>query len=522
MKRRVEYGLPHDLQTSVCRSGKNGRLRCGRWRPSAQETFVEFASVRLGLLLGWPIDIKLMNSVSHHLQQLLILQGLGRLIDALHRRPSIWRQWTEIGTCPSPFPAPDRTVSPTSADAALPQAAAGPEPQGSLVKILSKNKDFRERSVRSGKCSQWGQSAPSLNAAAACPAPKQATHCSCVSPAVMKRLQGDTHGLNKRDLPSPLVPLLDIIQVNCNQCSVLSSAGLCISVKSACRQQNRTDTQRAQFWMTEGWRRLCRTCFYASWSLTSPACDVAPFHWTDYTADSEPVTQEAFPKRGDAARVPEEETPTSWIRTAIKSPTTPCIWWKSLTSPWETITVCVSEHFSFAEIIHPPHRCGISRWWLDSMIIAQVCLRLATIKGHSKMCSFITQHNATDVTRFEGACNWHADCRNFYQSCCLWIECSFLYHKLSPKAFQRIWQYIQPASQLQTTCNHTFTFTFMHLADAFIQSDLHCIQVTVFYILSARAFPGNHTSPGPPHPASSPPRSSETSHPDSCCNNRFA
>ncbi len=40
------------------------------------------------------------------------------------------------------------------------------------------------------------------------------------------------------------------------------------------------------------------------------------------------------------------------------------------------------------EIIHPPHRCGISRCWLDSMIIAQVCLRLATIKGHSKMCSF--------------------------------------------------------------------------------------------------------------------------------------
>ncbi len=24
------------------------------------------------------------------------------------------------------------------------------------------------------------------------------------------------------------------------------------------------------------------------------------------------------------------------------------------------------------------------------------------------MCSFITQHNATDVTGFEGACNWHA------------------------------------------------------------------------------------------------------------------
>ncbi len=34
----------------------------------------------------------------------------------------------------------------------------------------------------------------------------------------------------------------------------------------------------------------------------------------------------------------------------------------------------------------------------------------------------------------------------------------------------------------------------LHLADAFIQSDLHCIQVTFFfYILSALAFPGNRT-----------------------------
>ncbi len=47
----------------------------------------------------------------------------------------------------------------------------------------------------------------------------------------------------------------------------------------------------------------------------------------------------------------------------------------------------VSEHFSFAGIIHPPHRCGISKCWLDGMIIAQVCLRLATTKGHSRMCS---------------------------------------------------------------------------------------------------------------------------------------
>ncbi len=125
----------------------------------------------------------------------------------------------------------------------------------------------------------------------------------------------------------------------------------------------------------------------------------------------------------------------------------------------KSVLICVSEHFSFAEIIHPPHRCGISRCWWDSMIIAQVCLRLATIKGLSKMCSFITQHNATDVASFERACNWHANCMNVHQNCCLWIECSFLYHKPSPKAFQWIWQYIQPAShQPRTSTFSIFTF----------------------------------------------------------------
>ncbi len=44
-----------------------------------------------------------------------------------------------------------------------------------------------------------------------------------------------------------------------------------------------------------------------------------------------------------------------------------------------------------------------------------------------------------------------------------------------------------------TALEYHKTFTFIHLADAFIQSDLHCIQVTVFYILSALAFPGNRT-----------------------------
>lgn len=46
----------------------------------------------------------------------------------------------------------------------------------------------------------------------------------------------------------------------------------------------------------------------------------------------------------------------------------------------------------------------MSRCWLDSMNIAQVCLRLPTIKGHSEICSLITQHNATDAAKPVSIC----------------------------------------------------------------------------------------------------------------------
>ena len=66
------------------------------------------------------------------------------------------------------------------------------------------------------------------------------------------------------------------------------------------------------------------------------------------------------------------------------------------------------------------------------MIITQVHLVLGTIKGNFKMCSFVTQHNATDVSSFEGACDWYVDSRKVYQRCCQVTECSFLYLKLPP------------------------------------------------------------------------------------------
>jgi hypothetical protein len=68
------------------------------------------------------------------------------------------------------------------------------------------------------------------------------------------------------------------------------------------------------------------------------------------------------------------------------------------------VYIPVSEHFSFARIIHPPDSCGISRSCFNSTVITQVRLVLETIKGHSKMCSFVTQHNATDVSSFKGNC----------------------------------------------------------------------------------------------------------------------
>ena len=80
------------------------------------------------------------------------------------------------------------------------------------------------------------------------------------------------------------------------------------------------------------------------------------------------------------------------------------------------VYIPVCEHLSFAKIIHPPDRCGISKRWLNSMIITQVHLVLGTI----------------------------------------------------------IWQFVQTATKLQTTCNHD--------------------------------------RPGPPHRASSPAGLSETIH----------
>ncbi len=83
----------------------------------------------------------------------------------------------------------------------------------------------------------------------------------------------------------------------------------------------------------------------------------------------------------------------------------------------------------------------------------------------------------------------------------------FKCHVLPGERFVFLWMTDTPYVYYQfiTTCNELwfftwhsllplvllFTFTFMHLADAFIQRDLQCIQS--IHILSVCVFPGNRT-----------------------------
>ncbi len=53
-------------------------------------------------------------------------------------------------------------------------------------------------------------------------------------------------------------------------------------------------------------------------------------------------------------------------------------------------------------------------------------------------------------------------------------------HSLYKSVHTRSPQHTTVYSHLHLKEQQPFTFTFMHLADTFIQSDLHCIQVTIY------------------------------------------
>ncbi len=53
----------------------------------------------------------------------------------------------------------------------------------------------------------------------------------------------------------------------------------------------------------------------------------------------------------------------------------------------KSVYICVSEHFSFAEIIHPPHRCGISRCY-----ILEWSFIVASLRHTSAIIMLTNQH----------------------------------------------------------------------------------------------------------------------------------
>lgn len=110
--------------------------------------------------------------------------------------------------------------------------------------------------------------------------------------------------------------------------------------------------------------------------------------------------------------------------------------------------VSLVEVKDFQVLFHAQKSIISHRFWAhnNSMINAQVCFGMVTIRGHSKTCSFVTQHSATDVTRFDGACSWHAGCRSVHQSCC----CGSSVH------FTTMWVL---SNVEKTTSQTTFTIT---------------------------------------------------------------
>ena len=63
------------------------------------------------------------------------------------------------------------------------------------------------------------------------------------------------------------------------------------------------------------------------------------------------------------------------------------------------VYVNVREHFSFAKIIHPPDRCGISISCLNSMIITQVHLVLGQLKATLK-CEVLSDNTMPQMSPF--------------------------------------------------------------------------------------------------------------------------
>ena len=62
------------------------------------------------------------------------------------------------------------------------------------------------------------------------------------------------------------------------------------------------------------------------------------------------------------------------------------------------VYILVCEHFSFAKIIYPPDRCGISRSWWNRMVVTQVHFVLGTMKATLK-CAVLCHNTMPQMSQ---------------------------------------------------------------------------------------------------------------------------
>jgi hypothetical protein len=107
---------------------------------------------------------------------------------------------------------------------------------------------------------------------------------------------------------------------------------------------------------------------------------------------------------------------------------------------YQCVYIPVSEHFSFAKIIHPPDRCGISRSSFNCMIITRVHLVRGTIKVHlnvqfchTKQCHRCLKLRECAIDILTAGMSTRAVAREFNVnfSTISHLKCNF-------------WQYVQP------------------------------------------------------------------------------
>lgn len=98
------------------------------------------------------------------------------------------------------------------------------------------------------------------------------------------------------------------------------------------------------------------------------------------------------------------KTLTFWIGTSIKSQTTVCKWWESLTTPWETITIwtkyqILTALIEFVELNHIrfTHFHQLSDHFLKLWILGDDCGSTTVAEG-----VFIKMHDRVIIIRGDG------------------------------------------------------------------------------------------------------------------------